>query len=99
MATYQVSKVAQDTINIIGVINNPPKPFDRIPLNKARYYHLTFYLNKVGEIANYMNGFLNEKIAAIRDNINGKWPLVLGTGYHYLKADSTIYGRPCKGNY
>ncbi len=90
-------KVAQDTINIIGVITNPPKPFDRIPLNETRYYHLEFYLNKIGELTDYMNGILNEKIATIQDNINGKWPLVPGTGYHYVKADNTIYGPHPKG--
>lgn len=90
-------KVAQDTINIIGVINNPPKAVDRIPKNETRYYHLVFYLNKIGELTNYMNGVLNEKIATIRDNIRGKWPTVLGTGYHYIKKDSTIYGPHPKG--
>ncbi len=90
-------KVAQDTINIIGVIPNPPKAVDRIPVNETRYYHLTFYLNKIGELTSYMNGILNEKISEIRDHINGKWPAVPGTGYHYLKADSTIYGSRAKG--
>ena len=44
-----------------------------------------------------MNGVLNEKIATIRDNINGKWPLVLGTGYHYINNHKSIYADHPKG--
>lgn len=90
-------KIAQDTVNIIGVITDPPKPEDHINLTHPRYYHLTFYLNNIGELTDYMNGVLNEKIASIRDNISGKWPTVLGTGFHYIKKDNSIYADHPKG--
>jgi hypothetical protein len=90
-------KIAQDTVNIIGVITDPPKPVDRINPTHPRYYHLTFYLNNIGDLTDYMNGVLNEKIATIQDNVNGKWPTVLGTGYHYINNHKSIYADHPKG--
>src|SRR5450432_2480456 len=71
-------RTEQDTINIIGIIANPPKAVEKISLRNPRYYHFTFYLNNVSEITRYMNGILAEKIRTIQNNMNGKWPIVLG---------------------
>jgi hypothetical protein len=90
-------RTEQDTINIIGVISNPPTPKDRISRTHPRYYHLTFYLNSFEELTQYMNGSLNEKIRTIDDDLNGKWPTVLGTGYHYIQKDNSIYADHPKG--
>lgn len=90
-------KIAQDTINIIGVITNPPKPSQKISLTKPRYYHLMFYLNNIGELTGYMNGTLTEKIATIQNNVNTKWPLILGSGSHYLAGDKNISADKPKG--
>jgi len=38
----------------------------------------------------YLNGTLNEKIATILDNVDGKWPLLKGGSSHYLKKDNSI---------
>ena len=83
-------RTEQDTINIIGIIVSPPKPSQKISLIHPRYYHFTFYLNKMSEITDYMNGVLAEKISTIQNNVTDKWPLILGTGSHYLKKDKTI---------
>ena len=83
-------RTAQDTISIIGTIINPVKPAQKISLTAARYYHFTFYLNEMSELATYRNGILHEKIATIRNNVNDKWSLVLGTASHYLRKDPTI---------
>jgi len=83
-------KINQDTINIIGVIPNPPKPEQKISRTHERYYHLIFYLNNINELADYMHGRLTGKIATIQDNINTKWPLILGSGSHYLAKDKAI---------
>lgn len=61
-------KIMQDTINIIGIIPNPPKPLQKISLTHPRYYHLMFYLNNISELAGYMNGTLKEKITTIQNN-------------------------------
>ena len=90
-------KIEQDTINIIGIITNPPKPSQKISLTKPRYYHILFYLNNIGELAGYMNGTLTAKIKTIQDNVNTKWPLILGTGSHYLAKDKSISADKPKG--
>src|ERR1043166_5309747 len=59
-------KINQDTINIIGVIPNPPKAQQKISLTNPRYYHLVFYLNDFNELAGYMNGTLTQKIETIQ---------------------------------
>ena len=83
-------KTGQDTISIIGIISNPTKPEQKISRTHARYYHLTFYLNNMSEITDYMNGVLAEKISTIQKDANTKWPLILGTGSHYLLKDKSI---------
>ena len=90
-------RTEQDTINLIGIIANPPKPVEKISLTNPRYYHLTFYLNNINELAGYMNGILAEKIRTIQNNINGKWPIVLGSGFHYIKKDRSITADQPKG--
>ncbi len=83
-------RTEQDTIHIIGIIITPPIPKERISRTNPRYYHFTFFLNDMNELTGYMNGILKQKIATIQKNVNGKWPLILGGGDHYLKTDKTI---------
>jgi hypothetical protein len=83
-------RTEQDTINIIGIITNPAKPIQKISLTNPRYYHVSFYLNDMNELRTYMNGILKEKINTIQNDFKSKWPLVLGSGSHYLKKDKTI---------
>jgi hypothetical protein len=103
-ASFLVSKgelaslrTEQDTINIIGIIANPPKPMDKISLTHPRYYHFTFYLNNINELAGYMNGPLTEKIVTIQNDVDTKWGLILGGGSHYLKKDKAISGDKPRG--
>jgi hypothetical protein len=58
---------------------------------------LSFYLNSLDEITAYMNGALTTKIMTIQNDVNGKWPGVLGTGFHYLKKDKAITADKPKG--
>jgi hypothetical protein len=83
-------RTSQDTIHIIGIIANPAESMDRVSRKNPRYYHLSFFLNDIKELDHYMHGILAGKITTIQQNYTGKWPLILGTGSHYLKADSTI---------
>ena len=83
-------RTSQDTINIIGILINPPKPTDKTNPNRPRYYHFSFYLNDWTDIRNYMNGELNTKINTLQTNLHDKWPLIKGTGSHYLKTDNSI---------
>ncbi len=90
-------RTEQDTIHLIGIITNPPKPSQKISLTHPRYYHLTFYLNDINELSRYMNGILKEKITTIQNNVNGKWPGIPGGSSHSLGADKTISADKPKG--
>ncbi len=90
-------RTEQDTINIIGILTNPPKPKERISLNNPRYYHFKFYLNDMKELSGYMNGTLKEKLETIQTNVNTKWMPVLGTGSRYLKKDRSVTADKNKG--
>jgi len=91
-------RTTQDTINIIGILVNPPKPVDKTNPKHPRYYYLSFYLNDWTEINNYMNGELNTKIQSLQTNINGKWPLIKGSGSHYLQNDNSISANRPRGH-
>ena len=41
--------------------------------------------------------FWQRKLRTIQNNINGKWPIVLGSGFHYLKKDRSITADKPKG--
>ncbi len=103
-ATYLVNKdelaslrIQQDTISIIGVINNAPKAQQKVSANRPRYYHITFYLNNMNELAMYTHGVLAEKFQTILNNVNSKWSNVLGSGDHYLVKDKSITAAKPKG--
>ncbi len=51
----------------------------------------------MNELSAYINGSVKEKIKTIQNNINDKWPIVLGSGSHYLKKDKTITADKQKG--
>jgi hypothetical protein len=84
-------RTAQDTIHLIGIISNPADASGELVSRiNPRYYHYTFYINDMNELEAYLGGTLTAKINTLQKNVDGKWPLVLGTGSHYLKADKTI---------
>lgn len=83
-------RTAQDTLHMIGVITNPLPAQEKISKHHPRYYHLTFYLNNINELGAYMDGRLNTKINTIQQHVNGRWPLVLGSGSHFMKTDRSI---------
>jgi len=91
-------RTEQDTIHIIGFIKNPPAAEDRPSHTDQRYYHFIFYLNNISELVTYAHGAIKEKIANIQQGINSKWPLLKGTGSHYLKNDNTITADGPKGH-
>ena len=90
-------RTEQDTINIIGIIPNPPKAEQKVSLTNPRYYHFIFLLNDMNELSTYMHGTLKEKITTIQQNVNGKWPLILGGSDHYLQNDKSISAEKPKG--
>lgn len=91
-------RTEQDTIHLIGAIVNPPKAIDQVSITNQRLYHFTFYLNDINELNGLQNGPLKEKLNTIETHLYEKWPLVLGTGDHYMQADKSITAERSKGN-
>ncbi len=76
--------------DIIGIIKNPPRPQEKISRNHPRYFKISFYLNSIAELTAYLHGPIKAKITTIQSSVNEKWPLVLGSGSHYMKKDRSI---------
>lgn len=91
-------RIAQDTINIIGILPNPPKPLDKTSLKNPRYYHFSFYLNNWNEIQNYLHGELNVKMKTLQTNLNGKWTMARGAGMFRLQEDNSITANRPRGH-
>lgn len=90
-------RTEQDTIHLIGIIATPSMPQEKISKKNPRYYHIIFYLNDFSELNALMNGQLNTKMATLQANTNDKWVGNAGTGYLYLKKDTTISANQRKG--
>jgi hypothetical protein len=90
-------RTEQDTINIIGIIPNAPKPEQKISISNPRYYHLTFWLNNINELPNYLHGELQQKVTTIQQHLHDKWPIQLGGSHHYLISDKDISAERAKG--
>jgi hypothetical protein len=88
-------RTVQDTIHLIGILPNPPKPADNTSRTNPRYYHFSFYLNDWSEIRNYLNGELNAKIKTLQTRINEKW--IKTWGSHHMKADNSITATQRRG--
>ena len=101
MANWLRLRTEQDTINIIGIITNPPKASQKISRTHPRYYHLTFYLNNMTKSTDYMNGILNEKIKPFKTMLqeNGRlsWDssIILKKINLFLLTGQRLY---CQGN-
>ena len=80
-------KTMQDTVVITGVISNPMPAVQRINHSAARYYRFTFYLNDYTQVKNFLEITLPPKLDLLEKQVKGHWPVVLGTGAHYLKED------------
>ena len=89
-------RTVQDTIHLIGILPNPPKPADNTSRKNPRYYHFSFYLNDWSEIRNYLNGELNAKLKTLQTGINEKW--IKTWGSRHMKADKSITATQPRGH-
>jgi hypothetical protein len=88
-------KLEQDTVNLMGKI------FYRVDKPKKgtlreRYYRLSFFVNKLNDLAGYMDGSLTEKIRTIIHDVNTTW--ITTNRKVYLKTDKSITARYDKGH-
>jgi hypothetical protein len=90
-------KLEQDTINFIGIVFYTAKYTLRKAFTETRSYRVSFFLNDLADLKSYLDGGLNQKIQAIRENIGSHWLTTRKKGTAYLKEDLSISARLPKG--
>ena len=88
-------KTEQDTICITGKTAGKITGilFQKKP--GYHYYRISFFLNNFSNLSRYMDGRLNEKIAALKKNMNTEW--VSKGGQVYLRKQPEIFAPAAKG--
>ena len=87
-------KLEQDTIHLVMKIEEKPGPAGK---GYTRYCRVSFFLNDLVNISSYMDGQLNEKISALRANMNNAWSRA-GNSQLHLKGYPDITAPGTKGS-
>ena len=66
-------KIEQDSIYISGAVSYFAKYALRKAYMDTRYYRLSFLVNNIEDLQNYMDGSLNKKIEALQNDADGQW--------------------------
>ncbi|MCP9750343.1 hypothetical protein [Ferruginibacter sp. HRS2-29] len=90
-------KMELDTINFVGRVSYSNRFTKRNKTPGVRYFKASFYLNNIGDIAQYMNGILNKKITDLKVNADKGWDYEGGNSLYQLKADKSIKANANKG--
>lgn len=84
-------KTEQDTVNFFGSKPYTERSTLLKPFTVIRYYRLSFFVNRVSDLHNYLDAGLNEKITGIRKNANARWIKDEQGRWHIKKGDQSIY--------
>ena len=90
-------KLEQDTVNFVGSVPYIADYGFRKPFTAVRYYKISFFVNQLSDLANYMNGSVSAKIRTLQQNVNTTWVTTREKGTAILKADEAIRARLTKG--
>jgi hypothetical protein len=85
-----VLKFEQDTITFIGVVPFVADYTLRKPFRDTRYYRVSFFLNDLSDLSQYMDGSLNKKIESLQDTRKRYWNTTEEKGTAFLKTDRSI---------
>ena len=85
-----VLKFEQDTINFLGVVPFVADYPLRKAFNDTRYYRLSFFLNDLSDLSQYIDGSLNKKIESLQDTRKSDWNTTAQKGTAFLKTDHSI---------
>jgi hypothetical protein len=84
-------KLDQDTINILIPVLYDAGYYRQKTLKLTRYCRVGFYLNQAADINNYANGFLKEKIEALRKSDHLHWVRSDSEHWTIANGDNTIF--------
>ena len=84
-------KLEQDTVNFIGTKLYTERSTLLRPFSEIRYYRLSFFVNQLSDLNNYLDAGLNEKISAIKKNEKARWIRDKEGRWHIKNGDQSIY--------
>jgi len=84
-------KLDQDTINILIPVSYNAGHYRQKNLTLTRYCRLRFFINHASDLNNYANGFLKEKIDALRKSDQLRWVRSDSEHWTINKGDNTIF--------
>ena len=84
-------KLEQDTVNFLGTKPYTQKSTLLKPFTVIRYYRLSFFVNQLSDLNNYVDAGLNEKINTIKKNENKRWIKDTEGRWHIKNGDQAIY--------
>jgi hypothetical protein len=93
-------KIEQDTIYISGAVSYRAKYALRKAYMATRYYRLSFFINNIADMQNYMDGSLNKKIEALQNDVDGNWTNKKTTGEYkgmYTDKDAVAMAKQPHG--
>ncbi len=84
-------KLDQDTINILVPVSYKGGNYLEKKLLLTRYCRLRFVMNQAADLNNYANGFLREKIDALRKSDHQRWVRSDSEHWTIVKGDNSIF--------
>lgn len=84
-------KLEQDTVNFMGTKLYTERSSLLKPFSEIRYYRLSFFVNQLSDLNNYLDAGLNEKINSIKKNENARWIKDKEGRWHIKNGDQAIY--------
>ena len=93
-----VLKTGQDTINFTGKTDFIANSLLRKKSRDTRYYKVTFLLNNLADISDYMNSIISRKIASIKNSATKKWENNDDRSYSPV-ADPSVKSNAVRGYY
>jgi hypothetical protein len=90
-------KLEQDTINITGMFPGNTQGVLSKKGITPHYYRVSFFVNQITELPNYLDGKLNEKMSLLDKNKNNHWSGM--NGQVHLDKDPTITSKQPGGHF
>jgi len=84
---------AQDTVNIIGIVNGAASHSLLGSSSDFHYYRISFFMNQLNDLKDYRGPELGEKIAAIPTPRKSKWKKDKNGDWHIIKGDPAVSSR------
>src|SRR5436190_4269594 len=84
-------KLEQDTVNFMGTKLYTERSTVLKPFTETRYYRLSFFVNQLSDLDNYLDAGMNEKISSIQKNEKARWIKDKEGRWHIKNGDPAIY--------